>query len=306
MSIGKSCRHLADEVDLARHWAQSASFLDIVARYWPARLAADGLADPGARRSLLLQALAREWEANPPGRPIVIAGSTGSIAATRALMRAAARLPRGVVVLPGLDVDLDDGAWDAIDDQHPQFALKQTLLALGVARGDVRMLGAEDARGRARRVLMREALAPAVQTADWLTRIAAAGGADFVSQGADGIALIEAATEDEEASAIALMLREALETPDRTAALVTPDANLARRVETKLARWGASALMSHGRPLRETEPGALAALLCELALDPGEPVALAALLKHPLAGFAEDRAALATLEHEALRGPAPL
>lgn len=294
--------HLADEVDLARHWAQSASFLDIVARYWPARLAADGLADAGARRSLLLQGLAREWEANPPARPIVIAGSTGSIAATRALMRAAARLPRGVVLLPGLDVDLDDGAWEAIDDQHPQYALKQTLLAIGVARSAVPLLGAEDARGRARRVLMREALAPAEKTADWLTRIAAAGGADFVAQGADGITLIEAVTEDEEASVIALLLRQALDTPERTAALVTPDTGLARRVETKLARWGASAIMSLGRPLRETAPGALAALLCELALDPGEPVALAALLKHRLAGFGEDRAALAMLEHEALRG----
>jgi ATP-dependent helicase/nuclease subunit B len=295
--------HLADEVDLARHWMQSAQFLDIVARYWPERLKADGLSDPAQRRAQLHYALARDWSANPPDRPIVIAGSTGSIAATRALMRAVAGLPRGVVVLPGLDVDLDDGAWDAIDDQHPQHTLKQTLAAIGVARTDVPMLGAETAGGQARRVLIREALAPAEKTADWLTRIAEAGGADFVSRGADGVTLIEAATEDEEASAVALMLREALETPGRTAAFVTPDAGLARRVETKLVRWGASALMSHGAPLSETAPGSLAALLCELALDPGEPVALAALLKHPLASYRDDRRALAILEHEALRGP---
>ncbi|MEJ0058392.1 MAG: double-strand break repair protein AddB [Terricaulis sp.] len=298
--------NLVEEVDLAAHWAASAQFLDIVATYWPQRLKADGLADPGGRRSALLIALAREWERAPPTRPIVIAGSTGSIAATRALMRVAARLPRGVVVLPGLDVELDDGAWDAVADQHPQFALKETLKALGVHRSAVAPLGEESEHGRMRRVLMREALAPAEKTADWLARLEDAGGAAFVAAGAEGLSLIEAATEDEEAGAIALMMREALETPERSVALATPDVGLARRVEAKLTRWGVTPVVSHGKPLRETPAGALVALLCELANDASEPVALAALLKHPLATFGFEPARLAisrtTLEHKALRG----
>ena len=221
---------LADEVDLARHWEASAAFLDIVVSYWPKRLAAEGLADPAARRAMLLNALSQHWRREPPKRPILIAGSTGSVAATRALMGVVAHLPRGAVVLPGLDVELDSKTWDVLGEQHPQFALKQTLAALEIARGDVALLGAETAQSRARRVLMREALAPAEQTADWLARLEAAGGANFVAAGAAGVRLIEAASEDEEAGAIALLLREALETPGRTAALATPDANLARRV----------------------------------------------------------------------------
>ncbi|HVZ99634.1 MAG TPA: double-strand break repair protein AddB [Caulobacterales bacterium] len=297
---------LVEQADLAAHWAQAAEFLKIVAEYWPTRLRADGLTDPGARRSALLRALAREWELNPPQRPIIIAGSTGSIAATRALMRVAARLPRGVVVFPGLDIELDDDAWDAVADQHPQFALKETLQTLGVDRRDVAVLGADTEAGRSRRVLLREALAPAEKTADWLARLEAAGGAAFVAEGASNVRLLEAATEDEEASAIALLLRETLETEGRTAALATPDVNLARRVEAKLARWGVAPVVSHGRPLRETRAGSFIALLCELADDPAESVALAALLKHPLAAFglsAEQRAhRVAILEHAALRG----
>jgi ATP-dependent helicase/nuclease subunit B len=154
-----------------------------------------------------------------------------------------------VVVLPGLDSELDEGSWAAVADQHPQFALKQTLAALGVARGDVPVLGGQAEAGRARRVLMREALAPAEKTADWLTRIAAAGGAEFVDAGAEGVRLVVAATENEEAATVALLLREALE-QGRTAAMVTPDAGLARRVEAKLARWGVAPAVSHGRPLR--------------------------------------------------------
>ena len=293
---------LVEEAELAAHWQAQAAFLDIVARYWPQRLAAEGLADPSARRSMLLRALAREWTQNPPTRPIVIAGSTGSIAATRALMAAVARLPRGVVVLPGLDGDLDDESWDAVGDQHPQFALRETLKALGVARTRIALLGVESAHRRARRLLVREALAPAEKTADWLARLESAGGADFVAAGANGVSLLEAVNEDEEAAAIALLLRQALETPGRTAALVTPDAGLARRVEAKLKRWDVSPAVSHGAPLRETQPGSLAALLCELARDPAEPVALAALLKHPRAIVGRDHAAVTQLEHLALRG----
>lgn len=293
---------LVEEIELARHWQISAAFLEIIASFWPAYLAEQGLSDPAAHGAALRHALAARWKTKPPTRPIVVAGSTGSIATTRELMRVVASLPKGVVVLPGLDVDLDEDSWRMVGDQHPQFALKATLSAFGVSRADVPALAMETPSGRARRVLMREALAPAEKTADWLARVAAAGGSAFVCEGVAGLRLLEAATEDEEAAAIALMLRETLERNDATAAVVTPDAGLARRIEAKLARWGIEPDVSHGNPLRETEAGRLIALLCELARDPGDPVALAALLKHPRVSLSDQRA-LTVLEHDGLRGP---
>lgn len=293
---------LVDEIELARHWASSAAFLNIIAQFWPEHLKEQGRTDPAAHGAALRHALAKRWRENPPKRPIIIAGSTGSQATTRELMRVVAQLPRGVVVLPGVDTDLDDESWALVGDQHPQYALKGTLAALGIDRHAIPALAIETQVGRARRVLMREALAPAEKTADWLARLKAAGGDGFVQQGASGLRLLEAATENEEAAAIALMLREQLEVPGATAAVVTPDAGLARRIEAKLARWGIEAAVSHGSPLRETDAGRLIALLCELARDPGEPVALAALLKHPRVVIAGDASALATLEHEGLRG----
>ncbi|PZO55558.1 MAG: double-strand break repair protein AddB [Alphaproteobacteria bacterium] len=296
-------RTLVEEIDLARHWASSAAFLEIIARFWPEHLKEQGFSDPAEHGAALRRALAARWQAAPPKRPIIIAGSTGSQATTRELMRVVARLPRGVVVLPGLDIDLDDGAWALVGDQHPQHALKDTLEALGVARTEIPLLASEHTSGRARRVLMREALAPAEKTADWLARMDAAGGAEFVKTGAAGLRLLEAATEDEEATAIALLLREAVEKKGATAAVVTPDARLARRIEAKLSRWGIAPAVSHGSPLRETDAGRLIALLCELARDASEPVALAALLKHPRVVLARDSRGLTLLEHKALRGP---
>ncbi|MGE3143551.1 MAG: double-strand break repair protein AddB, partial [Hyphomonadaceae bacterium] len=299
--------HLVEDIDLAAHWKMSAEFLEIITVYWPQRLKAEGLADPAERRALVLDGLGGLWRSAPPERPIIIAGSTGSIAATRRLMRVVASLPQGVVVLPGLDSDLDDAAWNAIGPQHPQFALKETLAALGLARTQIASLGKETQHGHARRTLIREALAPADATADWLKRLESAGGGAMAKKGLEGAAILEAANADEEAAAIALLLREALETPGQTAAFVTPDAPLARRVGEKLQRWGVTPSASHGRALRETPPGMLLALLCDLARDSGDCVALAALLKHPLARFgltAEEGARLRPgLERLALRGP---
>ncbi|MGD9979816.1 MAG: double-strand break repair protein AddB [Hyphomonadaceae bacterium] len=291
---------LVEEIELARHWASSARFLDIIATFWPQHLAEQGLSDIAAYGAAVRRSLAQRWRDHPPTRPVIIAGSTGSIATTRELMRVVAGLPRGVVVFPGIDTDMEDGAWEFVADQHPQHALKETLAALGVSRRDIPTLGGDDDDGVARRHLMREALAPAEKTADWLVRLEGAGGASFVKDGSAGLRLLEAATEDEEAGAIALMLRDAIES-GQSAAVITPDVGLARRIQSKLARWRVQPIVSHGRPLRETEAGSLLALLCELARDPGEPVALAALLKHARVRVADD--ALWVLEHLGLRGP---
>jgi len=291
----------------AEHWDRAVAFLRIITQFWPERLAAEGLCDPAERRNRVLQSLAARWREAPPNTPVVIAGSTGSVAATRALMETVSRLPRGCVVLPGLDAELDEAAWGGVDPQHPQHALKLTLEALGLGRRAVPLLGAPEARQRAaRRAVIREALVPADATADWLARLRQAGGAKLAQQGAAGLTLLECASAEEEASAIALLLRETLEQPGRTAALVTPDAGLARRVERKLARWGVRLSSSEGERLSETPRGVLLAILLALAKDEADPVALAGLITHPLASFdlpplLREQAAAPWLR--ALRGP---
>jgi ATP-dependent helicase/nuclease subunit B len=299
---------LVQERDLAEHWERSAQFLEIVASYWPQRLAADGLCDPAERRAILLTRLAQAWAENPPQKPVIIAGSTGSVAATRTLMRVVASLPQGCVILPGLDLDLDEDAWRQVDAQHPQQGLRLTLEALDMARADVRPLAAtETARARARRLLLNEALAPAQATADWRDRLHRLGGAELVQQGLQGLSILDARNEEEEALVIALLLREAAETPARTAALVTPDAALARRVMQKLARWDIVPQTSVGPALAESPHGTLLLLLAELLVDDGPAVPLLALLRHPLVTLGMNAparaAAIDALERQALRKP---
>jgi ATP-dependent helicase/nuclease subunit B len=302
------------EGDLALHWRQSAAFLKLATEAWPARLAELGLMDLTARRVALLRRLEARWSEAPPAGVLIAAGSTGSTPATADLLAAIARAPRGCVVLPGLDLSLADAAWAKVGDQHPQGALKRLLDSAGVARGEVRpWAGSAEAidAGRWRRRIVSEALRPADETADWLSVIGDinAESPTAIAQGLAGLALMSARSEDEAATAAALMLREALETPGRTAALITPDAALARRVVAALARWNVTPDSSVGVSLAASPLGVLATLVARQSADPVDPVTLLAIVKHPLtrlglAGADLDRARR-DLERQGLRGARP-
>ena len=304
--------------ELARHWLISADFLKLAVEAWPRRLAELGLVDVTARRVALLDALAARWRDEPPAEVLVAAGSTGTAPATARLLGVIAEAPKGCVVLPGLDQDLADKAWSEVGEQHPQGAMKRLLEQNHMQRGQVRAWSPAapgDARGRWRRRIINEALRPAEATADWLDQIealrseAARDGADPFAEGLAGLSVITARTEDEAAAAAAVLLREALEVPGRTAALITPDAVLARRVSARLARWGVLADSSAGAPLAGFPVGELAALVARVAADPADPVALLAILKHPLTRLGLEPAVLEVrrriLERHGLRGPRP-
>lgn len=272
--------------ELAEHWEVSRGFLEQALAQWPERLKALGVADVSERRVRLLRRLAEVWTQSPPKGVLVAAGSTGTAPATRALLIAVAAAPRGAVVLPGLDQDLADKAWGKVDVQHPQGALKRLLDEARVSKQEVALWPASiraETAGRWRRRLVNEALRPAEETADWLQVIASlkAEHPDAIAEGLRGLSLVCARTEEEAATATALLLREALETPDRTAALVTPDQVLARRVTAKLARWGVIPDSSAGESLAGSRCGVLAALVTRAAVDPVDPVTLLGLLKHP-------------------------
>lgn len=292
---------------LTEHWAEVRDFLRFLRDAWPEILLTEGALDPAQRRNLLTSRLARRYRESKPSFPVIAAGTTGSIPATADLLAAIAELPNGAVVLPALDRELDCKSWESIEPQHPQFGMKQLLASMGVAREDVRDWPGADAPPAARIALIREALKPAPTTDGW--RALADRGAPELAGSLDGIGIVEAAHSGDEALAIALMLREALEDPGKTAALVTPDRELARRVSAELQRWNIAIDNSAGIPLSQTPPLVFLLLLAEAAAQEFAPVPLLALLKHPFACGAENagsfRRHVRLLERVALRGPSP-
>ncbi|MFP6772573.1 MAG: double-strand break repair protein AddB [Alphaproteobacteria bacterium] len=292
--------------DLAAHWQETLEFLNLLADPWQTLLAAEGCMDPGQRRNAVLRAQTDRWRQTPPADPIVIAGSTGSIPATEALIALVAQLDNGAVVLPGLDRHADEATWAAVDQSHAQFGLRQLLATIGVDRDQVRPW-TEAAREGPRHTLLREALRPTETTDQWryLRRHLPTLG----EGAAAGLVRIDCADPIEEAGVIALAMRQVLETPERTAALITPDRGLARRVGAELRRWEVAVDDSAGLPLAATPPGSFLRLTAEMLGGGLDPVAFLAALKHPLARGGRHhgvlRGAARDLDRLALRGPRP-
>ncbi len=287
----------------AAHWQTTLAFLRIVTDAWPAWLAGQGLTNPAARQVALLTAQARAWTEAPPSRPIWAAGSLGEFPAVAALLRAIARLPEGRVILPGLDGEMAEKHFSALGTAHPDHAdagAARLLEAIGARRDDVRPFpGLPGPVPAERSRTLRRALLPAPALA-W---------PDDAPAEIAGLFRLEPADQQEEAVAIALALRGAIEVPGARAALVTPDRALARRVGAELLRFGIVADDSAGEPLGETPPAIFLRLLATAAEEEYAALPLLALLKHPLcaAGLAPPaaRAAARALELGVLRGPGP-
>lgn len=306
--------------DLDIYWQHTLKFLKIAKETWPDYLTTIGRIEPAARRDLLIAAEISRLTAKPKG-PVIAAGSTGSMPTTARLLHAIATLPQGAVVLPGLDTHLDEVAWNSIGDvaddadpstppptwSHPQFALHHLLSRVFIIeRRDVIALAEPAAHGR--EVLASEAMRPAGVSAEWHTQLEKPEVAAKIASGMTNLAVVEAANPEMEALAIAVAMREARE-KNLTAALVTPDRALARRVMASLDRWTLDYDDSGGDSLMDTPAGLFARLAAETVADELAPPTLLALLKHPLFRLGRAQgfwsAAISDLELALLRGTRP-
>ncbi len=292
---------------LDEFWQITRAFLTIARDHWPAHLAELGLEEPAIRRDRLIAAETVRLAATTG--PLIAAGSTGSIPATRDLLAMVAHHPRGALVLPGLDTDLDEASWRAIGGAgggaahaHPQYGLKRLIDHVGSDRETVEIVAPPAVHGR--EALVSDAMRPASTTDLW-----AAGRAMARPEALADLTVIEAANEREEALAVAIVLREVAEDPAREAALVTPDRALAHRVMAELARWNVAVDDSGGQPLSGTPAATVARVAAALALDEPSPSDLLALIAHDaVAGGAaggERDAAITAIELKVLRGLRP-
>lgn len=297
----------------SRHWQDILKLLAILIDRWPAILREQGVIDAADRRNRLVRLRCAVWRERQPQALTIVAGSTGTFAATRELIACVADLPNGHVVLPGLDRGAADH-WDLVHGEsgHPQHQLSVLLDSLGVAPQAVRdwpaLLGEQPVSAR-RRALMREVFKPAALTADW--RQLGSTHPELGRDALDGLAMVDCGSRAEEAALVALAMREVLEQPHRTAALVTPDRQLAEAVIAALRRWRIDVDDSAGRPLTQCPVGGYLQSLVTMLAEDFAPVPTLAFLKHPLAsgGLAPVtfRAQVRALEIDVFRGyrPAP-
>ncbi len=305
--------------DLAGHWRHSLHLFASVQVRWRAELEERGETDAASRRNSLFRHAARTWREEPPATPIVAAGVTSAAPALATLLRVISELPNGAVVLPDFDLSMPPEVWDELGHAgapdadpplargdavtHPQYHLKLLLNRMGVSREEVQpwhRSGIGAARPERSHAISSLFLPPEASRS-WIDL-------PVEKRRLNGVRLMETSHPEEEAQAISLLVREALETPGKRVAVVTPDRGLAGRVVQHLRRWNIEADDTAGRPLPQTAAGRLFLLLAELGAEAAAPVPLVALLEHPLVRAGEERAAWlenARRFERTLRGPRP-
>ena len=293
---------LGEEHD--RYWRITTHFLDIAITSWPGILAQRHRIDGARHQVQLVEAQIARLRLGATAGPVIAIGSTGSNRATARLLAAIAANPQGAVVLPGLDQMLDDASFALIGGAqatgldpaqgHPQAALWRLLPVLGVERADVTALGAATPELAARARFLSQALRPADSTEGWGAYLAAAAPAEIAMALAD-VTMIEASDEREEALALAIAMRQALENPTATAALVTPSRDLAARVRAELLRWNIEVDDSGGDVLGITPQGALARLVLACVESRHAAIDTIALLAHPLVQLGQARGSVERL-----------
>ncbi len=301
----KNLPTLVERAEFAAHWQISIDFLSILSEFWPKILTENGEMDSADRRNQLLKKLKQHWSEKPPAYPVIAAGTTGSIPATAALLKTILGLPDGCIVLPGLDQAMDSESWKNLDDTHPQATLRTLLKTLEKSRNDVSLWSGCDQASEAQkniRLFASEIMRPASTSNEWQSI------KKRLSLNADEINIerYDCASPQEEALTIALALRSVLEDKEQTAALVTPDRKLARRVAMACRRWGIDIDDSGGQALTQTKTGVYLRLLMKTACDDLRPVSLLDFCKHTLClpqDRSEWREEIRSMDKMLLRGP---
>ena len=261
--------------NFATHWQETLSFLEIIDTYWPKILKEMEKIDPSLYQIMQAESLIESWHKKAPQKDIYAVGFTGGLPVVEKFLKAVSELPNGRIYIPNLDKTLPDDVWKNLDETHPQFYLKKLLLSLNVERKDVIELQPLTPRYQ----MLSQALLPASKTYMWQDNLS-------VKQD-NSIRLIECKTPQSEAFEIACLLRETLETPAKTAALITTDRQLARRVKIQMQKWGVVLDDSAGTPLSLTPIGTFLIGLVNAAITQKQSDLLC-ILKHPLCLDGED------------------
>ncbi len=259
--------------ELATHWNESIEFLDILRKAWPEILKEHGKIDAADRRIRLIKHLTHQIQSGSINEPIILAGFDGAIPAVNNLIKALTNKNNALIFLDGMNNNINEEGWENIHANHYQYTFKKLLKSLKRNSESIPLLTENTV---LHEPLIHESLKPAEQIEEW-RHIA------LNSKVLNNVHRIDCETLNEEALTIATLLRQVLETPEKTGALVTTDRNLARRVILEMRRWGVELDDSAGTPLHHTPVGVYLSLLADYALQGGNGQSTVTLLKHPLA-----------------------
>lgn len=264
---------LVPNLEFAQHWNETIQFLDVIRTAWPALLKERGQIDEMDRKIRLINAFTSKMQKNPPSYQIIVAGFDGSIPAVSRLIKTLSKINNCLILLHGFNNELTDEDLNYIAYNHYQYNFKKLIQTLHLYPSQIKKYASTN---KLKEELIEDAFKPAEQTDEWR-------GISFSKEVLSNVYRIDCESVNEEALTIALIMRKTLEFPEKTAALVTSDRTLARRVILEMRRWGIELNDSAGTPLHHTPTGVFLSLIAKAGKELCCGTSLLSLLKHPLA-----------------------
>ncbi|MFT6083501.1 MAG: ATP-dependent helicase/nuclease subunit B [Alphaproteobacteria bacterium] len=310
--VSSKALHKIDVADYDENWQKNLEIAHIVTDLWPDYLAKHIYSDPIVYRNIMLNYLTEFWTHNPTNNPVIVAGSTGLLPASADFIKLIAHAPNGCVVLAGLDTTLTQADIADLRPDHPQHDLYKLIHSAGGTADKVQNWHSTqqfltDAHIQ-RQKLCHEIMRPSGTAEAWFNINDRLSSSD-IKVATDQIKIIQADNDRKEASAIALIIREAMETPHKTVALITPSRILVQRVKAMLSRWKIIPHDMAGTLLSDLPQGVYCNLICDVLKNNFAPIPLLALLKHSFTnggrGKGQFKAQIYRFEKQILRGVVP-
>jgi ATP-dependent helicase/nuclease subunit B len=264
---------------LASHWQQHLNALELISALWPKRLASLGMIEAATHTVQVVQHIVKHYPNSP--HHFVLAGVVHPAPLLHTLAKTIAAHPKGLWVLAGYERSVTQPP-----PHHPAYLQQRMLAHTGIAAADVPDMVAHDSvtpTSKARQ----DSIAAHLHDDD---KVWAALPTTTLAEGLNNVSLVACPTLEDEARCIALKIRDTVEHPTKTIAVVTPHRGLTQRIRLMLSQWGIVPNTSDGSGLEQSLVGRFLRLLVAVAQDPCDAITLLGLLKHPLCALGGDAA----------------
>ncbi len=277
-----------DDSNLSKHRQVTLEFLQDFHIHLKNSLIKNDIFFSASYRNLVLKKFCEALEKCGTKSPLIIAGSTGSMASSRKLIKEISRQENGYVILHAADLEQNFN-----HDNHPQFFLNQLINFLEIDKKNITQITNDKfcLSSQSRIELLSSLMLPADQTQKWQS--------PTIPQ-IDKISLISAKDELEEARIIATILAEKL-SQGKTSAVITNNHKLAKLLKYTIKDLSLSFNDSRDIGIFGSPLVNFILLVLDLLENDFSSSDLLAVLKNPLCSFADKDSILPEFENNILR-----
>lgn len=239
-------------------------------------------------RNLLIKKFCEALEKYGSKTPIIIAGSTGSMATSKRLIKEISRQKYGYVILHAVDLEQNFN-----NENHPQFFLNRLIDFLEIDKKQIQQITQKEfcLSPQSRVDLLASLMLPAAETEKWQTVSLAK---------TDKISLIKAKDELEEARIIALILADSFSKKQKSA-VITNNNKLAKLLKYSLEDMSLPFNDSRNIGISGSALVNFILLILELLESDFESSSLLAVIQNPLCSFENKNIILPDFENNILR-----